>query len=245
MTTDAEPTRRSRMARFVAARLDATSYLGLHLTIGLVVATLAIWAFGALIDEVLEQSALVRWDVATAARLHAAATPIGTTIARVVSDAGSPATMFVVGAIATLRLWRRARLEALTWLGVVFGGGVLDQVLKFSVHRSRPVGSLRYLHIDSFSFPSGHAMLATLGFSMLAFAARRRFGRWAVAGYAAALGVIAVAASRLYLGVHYPTDVVGGVIAGAAWLALCLTGTSIARGQAAVRATARTVADDS
>jgi undecaprenyl-diphosphatase len=212
----------------------ATSYLGLHLAIGLIVAALAIWAFGALIDEVLEQSALVRWDVATAARLHAAATPMGTTIARVVSDVGSPATMFAIGAIATLRLWRRARLHALTWLGAIFGGGVLDQVLKHSVHRSRPVGSVRYLHIDSFSFPSGHAMLATLGFGMLAFAARRALGRNGAAGYAtAAVGVLAVAASRLYLGVHFPTDVLGGMLAGAAWLALCLTGTSMARDRAA------------
>ena len=230
MTASLQPPRRSRVARFVAARLDATSYLGLHLTIGLVVAALAIWAFGALIDELLEQSALVRWDVATAARLHAAVTPLGTTIARVVSDVGSPATMFVIGAIAALRLWRRARLHALTWVGAIGGGGVLDQVLKFSVHRSRPVGSVRYLHIDSFSFPSGHAMLATLGFGMLAVTARRALGRHAAAGYAAAaVGVLAVAASRLYLGVHFPTDVLGGMLAGGAWLALCLTGTSIAR----------------
>lgn len=214
------------------SRTDARSYFGLHVTLGLAIVSLTLWAFGALIDEVLEQAWLVRWDLATAARLHALATPVGTRLAAIVSDAGSPATMFAIAAVGTMRAWRRSRLDALTWIAAIVGGAIVDQVLKHAVHRARPIGSARHLQIDSFSFPSGHAMLATVGLGMVAFAARGLRGRRAVlAQVAAALAALAVGASRIYLGVHFPSDVLGGFLAGGGWLAICLTGAVIAHGR--------------
>lgn len=184
----------------------------------------------------LERAWLVQWDVATAARIHTSATTTGTRIAEIVSDVGSPATMYVTALVAAIIVWRRrSRLEAWMWVGALVGGGVLDQVLKHAVHRARPVGATRFLHIDSFSFPSGHAMLAMVGFGMLALSGGRALARrgrepwpaWSVASVA----ILAVGASRIYLGVHFPSDVLGGFLAGAAWLTICVTGENVARGR--------------
>src|SRR5438067_13423058 len=91
---------RGRALKFIAARLDRTSYLGLHLTLGLLALAAAIWAFGALWSEILENEGLVRWDRATSLHIHDAMTPGMTAVARAVTNAGSPTAMGVLGAVA-------------------------------------------------------------------------------------------------------------------------------------------------
>jgi undecaprenyl-diphosphatase len=231
---------RGRTRKFVAARLDRTSYLGLHLTLGLLAIALVIWAFGALLDEILEQRGLVRWDTDVALRVHLAATPAGTRVAQLVSNVGSPTSMAVAAALGVVALWRRHRLLAVTWLAAVAGGLVIDALLKLAVRRVRPPYGTAYLHIDSFSFPSGHAMGATIGAGMLAYVLHQLLpgrARGVLLFLAAALVVVLVGGSRIYLGVHYPTDVAGGIVGGVAWIAVCLTGAGVARGRAADRAT--------
>ena len=139
-----------------------------------------------------------------------------------------------------LLLWRRHRLLAQTWIAAALGGAIVDTVLKDVVRRDRPTYSGTYLHFHSYSFPSGHAMAATIGFGMLAYVVHsRRPGRATtiVAYLLAAVLTLLVCASRVYLGVHYPSDVLGGVIGGGAWLVVCQTGAGIARRRAATRAT--------
>lgn len=236
----APPRRRGRLARLVAARLDRESYLGWHLTLGLALALLAAWAFGALLEEVLDDAGLVRWDVATVARLHAAATPAGLRAFWVVTQLGSPAAMAGLALAGALVLWRAGRrLLLLTWLAAFAGCGVLDAGLKALVHRTRPAYAAAYLHGHSYSFPSGHAMGSAVGYGTLAFAVHH----WGRGGGArrwlpyvlAALAALLVGASRLYLGVHFPSDVLGGYAAGLAWLAVCATGYAVARGRASRR----------
>jgi len=232
--------RRRAAAAFLAARLDRTSYLGLHLTLGLLAIVAALWAFGALLGEILENEGLARWDQATSLAIHDAMTPALTTAAQLVTNVGSPVGMGVLAAVAVVLLWRRHRLLAQTWIAAAAGGGVVDVVLKGAVRRARPPYGAGYLHHDSFSFPSGHAMAATIGFGMLAYVAHSlRPGRaTAAAAYlVAALLTLLVCATRIYLGVHYPSDVAGGVFGGVAWLAVCQTGAGVARGRAATRAT--------
>ena len=67
----------SRLARFVAARLDPKAYLGLHVTVSLTIAALALWLFGAVLEEVLENATVVRLDVATLNWMAAHTSPIG------------------------------------------------------------------------------------------------------------------------------------------------------------------------
>ena len=234
---------RGPLRRFVAARLDRTSYLGLHLTLGLLALVLALWAFGALLGEILENQGLVRWDQATSARIHEAMTPGLTRAALLLTNVASPEGMIALGVCAMLLLWRKHRLLAHTWIAAAIGGEILNAVVKSAVHRTRPTYGAGYLHLSSYSFPSGHAMAATIGFGMLAYVVHQLRPRPAVivAAYAGALLlVVMVCATRVYLGVHYPSDVLGGFLAGAAWLAVCVTGAGIARHRRATPTTPTT-----
>jgi membrane-associated phospholipid phosphatase len=236
--------RPSRLARFAAARLDPKAYLGLHVTVGLGVAALALWLFGAVLEEVLDNTTVVKLDVATMTWVAQHVTPAGLRIFAFITRLGDVPVIPVIAAGGALVLWRqRRRLLLVCWLSAFLGGAAFNQLLKLLVHRARPVLAMRRLHIASFSFPSGHTMAATIGYGMLAYvlATQWRSGRMKrrFIFFAAATLALAVGVSRVYLGVHFPTDVIGGFAAGTAWLAICVTGTRIARDTPAVTPEAR------
>jgi undecaprenyl-diphosphatase len=119
------------------------------------------------------------------------------------------------------------------WLAAFAGGGLLDGVLKLVIRRPRPPYADAFLQHFSWSFPSGHAMGSLIGYGMLAYVLmllwiHRRSAQIAVA-LGAALLIVAIGLSRLYLGVHYFSDVVGGYAAGVLWLSACISGVEVAR----------------
>ncbi len=122
-------------------------------------------------------------------------------------------------------LWLRGKRRTAWYLAVAIGGGLLlSLALKAGFHRPRPDlishGSLVYTS----SFPSGHSMLSAVvyltGGALLALMHRRRTLRVYILG-CAALATVLVGISRVYLGVHWPSDVVAGWAGGAAWASLC------------------------
>ncbi|HKW47924.1 MAG TPA: phosphatase PAP2 family protein [Gemmatimonadaceae bacterium] len=216
----------SRGKRFIIARFDPRSHLGLGLTTSLIISALAIWVLSGLLDAVLDNAFLVRLDSRAAEWFHLHATPTGLRIFDVITQLGSPVVDVLIVIVAIV-LWRRKETLLLwTWLAANLGGKVVEYVLKTSVHRTRPTfGNLYLLFRHSYSFPSGHAMGASICYLMLAYliASREQTKRSvAIAAFASAVALILlVAYSRLYLGVHYPSDVLGGMAAGVAWLAVC------------------------
>jgi undecaprenyl-diphosphatase len=229
----AETVHPSRLARFVAARLDPKAYLGLHVTVGLTVAALALWLFGAVLEEVLDNATVVRFDIAAMEWMAQHATPLGNSVFSFITRFGGDPVIPILGVGGAFVLWyQRHRLVLVCWLSAFFGGVAVNKLLKLMVHRSRPIIA-QQLHETSFSFPSGHTMAATIGYGMLAYVlatywwprgVRRRFLYLAAAALTFVVGL-----SRIYLGMHFPTDVLGGLAAGTAWLAICVTGTRIAR----------------
>jgi membrane-associated phospholipid phosphatase len=215
-----------RAKQFVAARFDPRSHVGLGLTTSLVICALAIWAFSGLLDAVLDNAWLVRLDARAAEWFHVHATPTGLRVFDVITQLGSPVVDVLI-AIVAIVLWRRKETLFLwTWFAATLGGKAIEHVLKITVHRTRPqFGNLYLLQSHSYSFPSGHAMGASVCYLMLAYllASRERTKRSvAVALFAGAAALILlVAFSRLYLGVHYPSDVLGGIAAGVGWLTVC------------------------
>lgn len=212
--------------RFVAARFDRKSQVGIGLTISVVVFALAVWALSGLLDAVLDNDWLVRMDGIVESWFHGHATPTGVAVFNGVTQLGSPVGVAVVVVVIALYLWRvGAHLLLWAWLGTNAGGAVVEYVLKATVHRTRPQYAAAYLHGHSYSFPSGHTMGSTICYFLLAYLISSHPGvtlrarRLVVA--AAVLLVSAIGFSRLYLGVHYPSDVLGGCMAGLAWLAAC------------------------
>lgn len=214
-------------------RLDPHSYLGLHLTISLAVVALCVWIFGAVLDAVLDNDLVVRWDMAIDLAIHQHMTPGDLRLVDGVTQLGSPIAMVLLGVGVALVLWRNHRTVLWGWVAAFVGGAAIGQLLKMVVHRTRPVYGAAYLHGRSFSFPSGHAMGSMIGYGMLVYLVRSVYHarplRRRVATGVAVLLVLAVGVSRILLGVHYPTDVVGGWVAGLGWMSVCIAGIGIAQ----------------
>ncbi|MFN7093142.1 MAG: phosphatase PAP2 family protein [Allorhizobium sp.] len=132
-------------------------------------------------------------------------------------------SMMVVLVTGYLFLANRRAIAIFTLLSIV-GGWLLSAGLKLGVARPRPDIVPHLVEVHDLSFPSGHAMLAavtylTLG-ALLSRAEQSRITRIYTVGVAVFLTLI-IGASRVFLGVHYPTDVLGGWCAGATWALIC------------------------
>lgn len=228
--------RHPRASDFLARRFAPGGYLGLHLTVGLVVSIAALWLFGGVTEDVIHHDPLTQFDRTLLEWLHQHVSPWGLRIFAGISWLGSPLWLTTLALLVALALAvRRQWLLLAGWTAAMAGTGVLDAVLKHIIQRPRPPQAATFLHSDSFSFPSGHAMVSLVAYGMLAyllvvFWGRRRLRRVTIIAVAAALA-LAIGFSRLYLGVHYFSDVIGGYAGGLLWLSACVTALEIARRQ--------------
>jgi membrane-associated phospholipid phosphatase len=117
--------------------------------------------------------------------------------------------------------WRGYRRYALELLLSMAGGAALNELLKAWFHRDRPTTALIYQY--GLSFPSGHAMMSMAFYGCLAWLAVQHGRRWSWAIMLVAWALL-IGGTRMYLHVHYPTDVVAGFAGGMAWLVLLRTG---------------------
>jgi membrane-associated phospholipid phosphatase len=141
---------------------------------------------------------------------------------QLISDSGSGAAWVVVlAAVVVWLLWRRLPRLALFVVITGIGSSLLNTVAKSAVHRLRPVLTNPVAHEPGLSFPSGHAQAAIVGYSILLLVFLPvMHGVWRRLGIAlAAFMVLAIGFSRIALGVHYLSDVLGGFVLGGAWVA--------------------------
>jgi undecaprenyl-diphosphatase len=207
----------------VRRRLDPGQRYGLRLTlIGAAIVLVAV-PFSTLLFQVLAKGPLVRLDSRIANRLNGAVAPhpLLVDLLQGISWLGRPPVLYAVTALAVLHVARR-RQRRLVWFLLVtpLGGGIVDTLVKAAVHRPRPVVDHPVATALGKSFPSGHAMssLVTYGALVLVFLpVVPRAARHAVLAVATLL-VVAIGTSRLLLGVHFLSDVVGGWVLGLAWL---------------------------
>ena len=197
---------------------------------GLLITTGCSCLFIALTVGVLIGGPLVRFDQWAADALHAYASKGSglTNSFRVVGIPGSLEALALVSVLVAVALLVHRRWSALAaWLVAVLGGEGLNLLLKDLFARPRPHFEHPFVAETSHSFPSGQAMESLVVYGMLAYFAvltlRGRAKRAVAVGGAAVL-VILIGFSRLYLGAHYPSDVVGGFVAGGAWLSAIIAG---------------------
>ncbi|WP_018898076.1 bifunctional DedA family/phosphatase PAP2 family protein [Rhizobium sp. 2MFCol3.1] len=212
----------SRMARLLSRFLDPDRP---QLRIRALVAALlvgALWLFAGILEDVATQDPIVVMDQAIFQAFQELRTPIGDAIMIAVTELGDTRVVVAVTAVVFAWLaWSRAWRAAAFWLLAVAGGSALNTAIKVALHRARP-NELLYSGWSAFSFPSGHSTVNMVLYGFLAFLiARGLQPAWRVTVVAAAaLLVFVIAFSRVYLGAHWLSDVVGGVLFGFAWLAL-------------------------
>ena len=155
--------------------------------------------------------------------LYAGHRPALAAIARGLTLLGEPTILVAAGALAALWLWRngRGRLALVLLLVTLIGRG-LSEVQKYWIARVRPDAEPHLVIVKTSSFPSGHAASSMIFYLTLALALTvgTRWYRVAVAG--AILLSLLIGASRVMLGVHWPSDVIGGWAFGMLWVLLTL-----------------------
>ena len=230
-----EPPRRyARQIGFIKARFSPEGYLGLHLTVGLFVVLLAGWWFGEIAEDMSRDAATRQLDERVIAWFQEQTSPGLTQIARIVTALGSVPFLTAGSILTAFVLVTRGFIYRFLAVVVTMGGGsLLNILLKHFFQRQRPVLENPLVTLSSFGFPSGHTMGATLFYGLLALliAHSTRWG-WShrVFGFCcAALLIALVGTSRIYLGAHYLTDVLGAIALGLAWLAFCWTGIETVR----------------
>lgn len=192
--------------------------------VGALLALLLLLLFARLARELFAQE-LVQFDTSVIGWVQSYRSPGMTAFMRVVTSLGSPLLLTVAALLSLTLLYRRGhRWEPLALLLSLVGGWLWDEVLKRLFQRPRPLGPW-LASASGFSFPSGHSVVAVTFYGVMALLLIRylRSGalRFAAVGVSLLLvGLIGI--SRIYLGVHYPSDVLGGYALGGAWAIICL-----------------------
>ncbi len=204
-------------------------HLGWHLIAGLLVFAAMTLLLGQLADEVLKGEPLTIVDVELTDWLHRHRSRRVTMVFWVLTYLGSTAAAVGLSLAAVITLARRRKKYWLTtFLVSVFGGILLNWLLKFAFQRERPQLDDPIFSFTGYSFPSGHTMTATVLYGALAALLVSHTERWLhrfLIVLAAGLIILLVGFSRIYLGAHYLTDVIGAMAEGLAWLSLCFTAT--------------------
>jgi len=198
-------------------------FLSLSLVLGIVASIGSLVFFAWITDQVLEGETR-HFDEVTRAAVHQFATPTLTATMRGISFVGS--SLFLTTASVGMFIWMMSRgWKRDAWLlGItMLGAAILNTTLKLTFHRPRPMPFFDLLPPESFSFPSGHSLASFCFFGALASILTARITNtkinlltWIVS----ALMVLLIGLSRIYLGVHYTTDVLAGFAAAFIWIAV-------------------------
>ncbi|MDI1464826.1 phosphatase PAP2 family protein [Catellatospora sp. KI3] len=196
------------------------------LAFGAAAVVLAAWVFGSLADDLVAQDDPGPTDPAVTGWLVSHRTGWLTRSLQVLTWLGSGwvAIPVLLGAAAAIPLWRSRRWTALLVIVVTVGAAALVSIGKLALARARPEVSEALTGAGGYAFPSGHTAQAAAAYGLLALliSLRVRGPARVAAWLGAALLVLVVAFSRVYLGVHWLTDVIGGAALGTAWLAAVL-----------------------
>ena len=206
---------------------QAKGFLGLYLVAGLLILIGMTLTLGEIAEDVRNGEPLTVADVRLSNWLHTHGSASVTTCMLLVTSFGSTVVVSCLAVLFGLYLlWRRQPYWLTAMVLSVFGGMGVNKLLKFVVHRARPHFNDPILSLTSYSFPSGHTMMATVLYGVLAAFLISKTPRWpwrvlivAVAGCL----ILLVGFSRIYLGAHYLSDVLAALAEGLAWLSLCLT----------------------
>lgn len=218
------------------------NYSGTQIGSAAVLIVLALLTFLILAHFAVGANGLTEFDLQLSDQLkdHARESPLSKSIFHWFTVCGNTETlaalslavaMFLTG---LMLLKRRVHGLAAFWIIATTGVGLLNIELKSAFQRPRPDRETALVRAGGWSYPSGHAMGSFVVYGMLAYvivlSVRRPLARNAMV-FALAILVLGIGFSRIYLGAHWPSDVLGGFMAGTVWLSCCIAGSEYLRRQ--------------
>lgn len=223
-----EPRRQAGFFDLVVNRLQA---VGISLVAGLLFSAAIVIVFGLLAREVFLTARAGPVDREITLFVRGLETPFRNNLAIVLTFFGSH--LFLIPATLVVAFLLRAKghpTSALLFFSSVAGGFVLNAVLKITFHRARPDLWPALVSEHTYSFPSGHAAMSTVfygGLASVVFHLTDRLGPRILAATGALIAILTIMATRVYLGVHWTTDVVAGFVVGIFWVAVSAIATEI------------------
>ena len=204
--------------------LRITSLIATVGTVGIVSCLLIIYVVAQISDEVLDKEAFA-FDKIILLWIHSFTSPSLDRVMHVITSFNDPNTVSIIAGVALLLLiLKQCYPEAKIFAIDCAGGVILSYGLKSVFGKTRPDLWQSAIEEVSFSYPSGHALGSTVLYGFLAYLFATRYPQFSWLIYFAVVLLIgAIGLSRLYLGVHWPTDIIGGYGIGFLWLTFCIT----------------------
>ena len=204
--------------------LRITSLIATVGTVGIVSCLLIIYIVAQISDEVLDKEAFA-FDKVILLWVHSFANPTLDRLMQTITRLNDPDIVSIIAGVALILLiWKKCYPEAKIFVVDCAGGVILSYGLKSVFGKTRPDLWESAIKEVSFSYPSGHALGSTVLYGFLAYLFATRFPQFAWLIYLMVVFLIGeIGLSRLYLGVHWPTDIIGGYGIGFLWLTFCIT----------------------
>jgi len=215
-------------------RLPAPTMVLIHAAAGFAIVMAGAVLFAEIARHMEPEGSVALADEALTAALRSLIGPTTLQVFAALTHLGDVLTLSVLGAAVALPLWRRRRRRhtlALGWMLALAGNALLNPALKTIFERVRPMREHGMLGETGFSFPSGHSSGATVADGMLAYLALRTLApRWHLPALVGATALVyAAGCSRVFLQLHFASDVAAGFASGAAWLTVCILSRELGR----------------
>ena len=199
----------------------------MQLLAGILIFVTMTLTLGDISEDIINHEPITIADAQLSTWLHSQGSPLLTRAMFAITFFGSTkAASLIAVPFGLYLIWRRRFYWLAAVISSIAGGMLLNKLLKYAFHRPRPFFNDPLLKLTSYSFPSGHTMTATVLYGVLAayfFTTTTGWRGRVLIVFSASFLILLVGLSRMYLGAHYLSDVLGAMAEGLAWLSLCLT----------------------
>ncbi|RDV14164.1 PAP2 family protein [Pontibacter diazotrophicus] len=210
-----------KLSQFVVNRFNPKVFVGLPLTLVLLVSAVNMVLLSELTESVLESEWIVTFDTEFTSLLYNMRSDTLSIVFYTFTLLGEREAVFIIGGVASaIFLYRRNYVALFAFWLTLAGVGLTTRYGKTFISRERPT-DVAYYVVEHFSFPSGHATTAIALYGLLAYFLCRHYQAHAqrkLLLWLAAILILLVGFSRIYLGVHYLSDVLAGFLLGTLWL---------------------------
>jgi membrane-associated phospholipid phosphatase len=214
-------------------KLSPLSYMSIYDVIGLIFSIFFLWLFKEIAESISHRNIIVAVDQWIIRNVLSIRNEHLTALMKIVTNLGGiiiigPGTLIIVAYL----LLKKDIHNAASLSIAVTGGIILNNLLKLFFQRPRPISETTLAEISGWSFPSGHSMNSIIFYGMLAYVLTKFLVTWQLRIFmliATFLIIFIIGISRIYLQVHYLSDVIAGFSCGLFWLSVCITGLEIDR----------------